>query len=225
MTKIRPLLALGALLACAPAATPRSAPPVNTVETAIAPDAAADTLLADVRALDSSIVVDVRYATTNNFTGAPLPGYLANRAFLRREAAAALARVQRDLRAQGLGLKIYDAYRPVRATLAMVAWTERVHRADLLKDGYIASRSRHNLGLAVDLTLMDLASRKELEMGTPFDTFSPAAHTANATGEAAANRQRLKAAMEREGFTNYDQEWWHYTFDVPHPLRFDRVIQ
>jgi len=225
MTKIRPLLALGALLACAPAATPRSAPPVNTVETAIAPDAAADTLLADVRALDSSIVVDVRYATTNNFTGAPLPGYLANRAFLRREAAAALARVQRDLRAQGLGLKIYDAYRPVRATLAMVAWTETVHRADLLKDGYIASRSRHNLGLAVDLTLMDMASGKELEMGTPFDTFSPAAHTANATGEAAANRQRLKTAMEREGFTNYDQEWWHYTFDVPHPLRFDRVIQ
>ena len=93
MTKIRPLLALGALLACAPAATPRSAPPVNTVDTAIASDAAADTLLADVRALDSSIVVDLRYATTNNFTGVPLPGYLANRAFLRREAASALARV------------------------------------------------------------------------------------------------------------------------------------
>ena len=77
----------------------------------------------------------------------------------------------------------------------------------------------------VDLTLIDLGSGKELEMGTPFDTFSPAAHTANATGEAAANRQRLKAAMEREGFTNYDQEWWHYTLDVANPLRFDRVIQ
>jgi D-alanyl-D-alanine dipeptidase len=225
MTKILPLLALGALLACAPTATSRSAPPVNTPETAIAPDAAADSLLADVRGLDSSIVVELRYATTNNFTGAPLPGYLANRAFLRREAAAALARVERDLRPQGLGLKIFDAYRPVRATLAMVDWTERVHRPDLLKDGYIASRSRHNLGLAVDLTLIDLASGRELEMGTPFDTFSPAAHTANATGEAAANRQRLKAAMEREGFTNYDQEWWHYTFDVRSPLRFDRVIQ
>ncbi len=225
MTKILPLLALGALLSCAPATSSRSAPPVNTAETAIAPDAAADSLLADVRGLDSTIVVELRYATTNNFTGAPLPGYLANRAFLRREAAAALARVERDLRPQGLGLKILDAYRPVRATLAMVDWTQRVHRPDLLKDGYIASRSRHNLGLAVDLTLIDLASGKELEMGTPFDTFSPAAHTANATGESAANRQRLKAAMEREGFTNYDQEWWHYTFDVPNPLRFDRVIQ
>ncbi len=133
--------------------------------------------------------------------------------------------MQRNLRPQGLGIKIFDAYRPVRATLAMVAWTERVNRPDLLKDGYIASRSRHNLGLAVDLTLIELASGRELEMGTAFDTFSAAAHTANATGIAATNRQTLKAAMEREGFVNYDQEWWHFTFTVPNPLRFDRPIR
>jgi D-alanyl-D-alanine dipeptidase len=167
----------------------------------------------------------MRYATPNNFTGAPLPGYLANRAYLRREAAAALVRVQRDLRNQGLGLKIFDAYRPVRATLAMVDWTERVHRPDLLKNGYIASRSRHNLGLAIDLALIDLATGAELEMGTPFDTFSAAAHTANASGGVAANRQKLKTAMEHEGFVNYDQEWWHYSFSVPNPLRFDRPIR
>ncbi len=167
----------------------------------------------------------MRYATANNFTGAPLPGYFANRAYLRREAAAALARVQRDLRRAGLGLKIFDAYRPVRATLAMVDWTERVNRADLLRDGYIASRSWHNLGLAIDLTLIDLATGTELEMGTPFDTFSAAAHTANASGEVAANRQKLKAAMEREGFENYDQEWWHFSFEAPNPLRFDRPIR
>jgi D-alanyl-D-alanine dipeptidase len=210
-------------LACAPRV--RSAPPINTTETAIAPDAVADSLLTDVRTLDSTIVVDLRYATPNNFTGAPLSGYLANRAFLRREAAAALARVQSDLKLQGLGLKIFDSYRPVRATLAMVDWTRRVNREDLLRDGYIASRSRHNLGLAVDLTLIDLGTGRELEMGTPFDTFSPAAHTANATGVTAENRQRLKAAMERRGFTNYDQEWWHYTFDVSNPVRMDKVIQ
>jgi D-alanyl-D-alanine dipeptidase len=219
------------IISCAHPATvhqargPAAAPPINTAETAVAPDAAADTLLTDVRTLDSTIIVDVRYATPNNFTGAPLPGYLANRAFLRREAAVALARVQRDLKGQRLGLKIFDSYRPVRATLAMVDWTERVNRSDLLRDGYIASRSRHNLGLAIDLTLIDLADGKELDMGTPFDTFSAAAHTANATGVAAANRQRLKAAMEREGFVNYDQEWWHFSFDVPNPLRFDRVIR
>ncbi len=221
-SKLR-LLMLVAGLACA--APVRTAPPVNTSESAVAPDAVADTLLTDVRTLDSTIVVDLRYATPNNFTGAPLPGYLANRALLRREAAAALAQVQHDLRDQGLGLKIFDSYRPVRATLAMVDWTQRVHREDLLRDGYIASRSRHNLGLAIDLTLIDRATGRELEMGTPFDTFSAAAHTANATGLAAENRQRLKAAMERRGFLNYDQEWWHFSYDVPNPLRFDKVIR
>jgi D-alanyl-D-alanine dipeptidase len=227
--KLFPLLVGAFLLACAPppvASRPApAAPAINTAETEVAPDAVADTLLADIRSLDSTIVVDMRYATANNFTGAPLPGYLANRAYLRREAAAALARVQRELNRQGLGIKVLDAYRPVRATLAMVDWTARVNRSDLLRDGYIASRSRHNLGLAIDLTLIDLATGLDLEMGTPFDTFSAAAHTANAVGEAAANRQKLKAAMEREGFVNYDQEWWHFSFNVPNPLRFDRPIR
>ena len=228
IARLRALVALITLVGCLPASRPSArpaSPSVNTEETAVAPDAVADTLLAEVIRIDSSIVVDLRYATSNNFTGAPLPGYLANRAYLRRDAAAALARVQRGLRPQGLGIKIFDAYRPVRATLAMVDWTERVNRPDLLKDGYIASRSRHNLGLAIDLTLIELATRRELEMGTPFDTFSAAAHTANASGEAAANRQILKDAMEREGFLNYDQEWWHFSFNVPNPLRFDRPIR
>jgi len=228
IARLRAAIALIALSGCLPASPPAArpaSPPVNTEETAVAPDAVADTLLADVRQIDSSIVVDLRYSTFNNFTGAPLPGYVANRAYLRREAAASLARVQRDLRDQGLGIKIFDAYRPVRATLAMVEWTRRVNRPDLLSDGYIASRSRHNLGLAVDLTLIDLATRRELEMGTPFDTFSSAAHTANASGDVAANRQKLKAAMEREGFLNYDQEWWHFSFNAPNPLRFDRPIR
>jgi len=223
---LRTVVAALSLWGCAPAPPlPAPRPSVNTEESAVAPDAVADTLLAEVRPLDTTLVVELRYATSDNFTGAPLPGYLANRAYLRREAAAAVARVEHDLRSKGLGLKIFDAYRPVRATLAMVDWTERVHRPDLLKDGYIASRSRHNLGLAIDLTLIDLATGRELEMGTPFDTFSAAAHTANAIGIAATNRQQLKAAMEREGFVNYDQEWWHYSFSAPNPVRFDRPIR
>ena len=225
MRKLLAFLLLSIAIACSPQRKIAVAPPVNTAEMEIAPNAVADTLLLDVQSVEPTIVVDLRYATANNFTGAPLPGYDANRAYLRREAASALARVQRDLRPRGLALKIFDAYRPVRATLAMVDWTERVHRTDLLKDGYIASRSRHNLGLAIDLTLIDLATGQELEMGTPFDTFSAAAHTANASGLAAVNRQKLKAAMEAEGFQNYDQEWWHYTFNVPTPLRFDRPIR
>ena len=201
------------------------APPVNTAELPVVPDAAADSLLADVRALAPEIVVDLRYATSNNFTGAPISGYEGNHAYLRSEPAAALARVEHSLASIGLGLKVYDAYRPVRATQAMVDWTKRVNREDLLRDGYIASRSRHNLGLAIDLTLIRLADSAESEMGTPFDTFSLAAHTANATGAAARNRQLLKSAMEREGFVNYDQEWWHFSFALPDQLRFDRVIR
>lgn len=218
-----------ALLAAACVQPPRQAPvipePINTAEAAIAPDRAADSLLVDVRTIEPAIVVDLRYATADNFTGAPLPGYSANRAYLRREAAEALGRVQRSLRAEGLGLKVFDAYRPARATDAMVDWTRRVNRTDLLRDGYIASRSRHNLGVAIDLTLIDLARGAELDMGTPFDTFSAAAHTANASGQVALNRQKLKAVMERAGFANYEQEWWHFSFSVRDPLRFDKIIR
>jgi len=207
----------------APSITPAS-PPVNTGELPTASDAAADSLLADVQALAPGIRVGLRYATANNFTGAPIAGYNGNHAYLRREAAAALARVERRAQAEGLALYVFDAYRPVRATLAMVDWTERVGRQDLIRDGYIASRSRHNLGLAIDLTLVDAATGAFLDMGTPFDTFSSAAHTANATGPVLENRRRLQRLMEAEGFVNYDQEWWHYSYDVPDPVRFDRVI-
>ncbi len=215
-----------AAFACAPATrgVPASAV-VTTAEQAIAPDAAADSLLVDLGTLDPTFVIEMRYATPNNFTGAKLPGYEANRAYLRKEAALALAAVQRSLAGRGLGLKIFDAYRPVRATDEMVRWTRRVNRSDLIADGYIASRSRHNLGAAVDLTLVRLATLEELEMGTPFDTFTAAAHTANATGEAAANRQLLKGAMEAGGFSPYSEEWWHFSFPVEKPLRFDRVIR
>lgn len=231
-SRVRPALLLRALvlctaLGCAPVSGGSIAPPptANTGDLPTASDAAADTLLADVRSLAPEIVVELRYATSNNFTGAPLPGYEGNHAYLRREAAAALARVQRTVAPAGLVLKVFDAYRPVRATLAMVEWTRRAGREDLLRDGYIASRSRHNLGLAIDLTLIRGADSTELEMGTAFDTFSAAAHTANASGDAARNRQLLKSAMERQGFVNYDQEWWHFSFALTEPLRFDRVIR
>jgi zinc D-Ala-D-Ala dipeptidase len=198
---------------------------VNTPELPIAPDSAADSLLLDVQSLDSTIRVDVRYAGSNNFTGAALPGYDAPRALLRREAAQALVRVQRRLRKQGLSLLVFDGYRPVRATMAMVRWADRTGHRALLTDGYIASRSRHNLGLAVDLTIVDAESGSAIDMGTPFDTFSELAHTAHAEGRVLANRRILVRAMEAEGFRNYEKEWWHFSFDVPGALPFDRVIR
>lgn len=178
-------------------------------------------LLADVRDIDSTIRVDARYQRSDNFTGAPLPGYDANRALLRREAAEALGRVQARLSRQGLGLLVYDGYRPVRATLAMVEWAERTGRVALLDDGYIARRSRHNMGVAVDLTVVSRATGAPLDMGTPFDTFDESAHTANATGRVARNRSVLVDAMEAEGFVNYEQEWWHFSYPVENPVPFD----
>jgi D-alanyl-D-alanine dipeptidase len=192
---------------------------------AVAPDAMADSLLVDVRSVDSTIQVDARYATPANFTGAPLPGYEAPRALLRREAAGALARVQRRLRTGDLGLRVFDGYRPVRATQAMVAWAESTDRRALLDSGYIARRSRHNLGVAVDLTLVDLATGTELPMGTPFDTFTEAAHTANAEGRVLRYRRLLVQVMESEGFTNYEREWWHFSYNVAAAVPFDRVIR
>jgi len=208
-------------------AKPARAQAVSDSGPPVAPDSVARILLADVRSLDSTIIVETRYATTNNFTGAVLPGYEANRAFLRREAAEALARVERRLGTEGMGLKVFDGYRPVRATLGMVDWARRTGQMHLIKNGYIASHSRHNLGLAVDLTLVDRsAGGQEVDMGTPFDTFSPAAHYANATGSILQHRQLLRSAMEAEGFKQYEQEWWHYSFEVPGPpVAFDMVVR
>ncbi len=194
---------------------------------AIAPTGVADTLLADLRLGDSTIVIEARYATANNFTGAPLPGYGPNRIYLRREAAAALARAQRRLASGGMGLKVFDGYRPVRATLAMVEWARRTGQMHLIDDGYIASRSRHNLGLAVDLTLVDWSvGGREVDMGTPYDTFSAQAHWANATGRTLRYRQLLRQVMEAEGFRQYDLEWWHYSYEVPgEPVAFDVEVR
>lgn len=217
------IIALAAAGGCV--AHPGAAVVPATPAADVAHDSLASRYLVDVREAEPTIVVEARYATANNFTGAPLPGYEANRVLLRREAAAALARAHRRALAEGYSLKVFDGYRPVRATLAMVDWTERTGRQDLIRDGYIAARSRHNLGLAIDVTLVGARDGRELEMGTPYDSFSEAAHTANASGVAAANRARLLRLLSAEGFTNYDKEWWHFSYEAPDPLRFDVVIR
>ena len=197
-----------------PASAPASAPRVTEVETEDLPvsrDRGAP--LVDVRTVDPTIRVELKYATADNFTGTPLPGYVGRHALLRPAAAQALARAQAALRAEGVGLLVYDAYRPVRASRAMVEWARRTGHLDLVRRGYVAVRSRHNLGVAVDLTLCDLASGRPLDLGTAYDAFSTKVHTANATGAALANRRRLAAAMTAAGFAPYDKEWWHFAYD------------
>jgi len=180
---------------------------------------AAQDLPAMVRVTEAAPGVrqDVRYATADNFTGAPLPGYETAAALLRPESAASLARVQRRLEAQGLGLLVYDAYRPVRATLGMVEWAERTGNEWVLDEGYVARRSNHNRGNTVDLTIVRLDSGQPLDMGTAWDHFGEASHTANATGDVLRNRRLLLDAMAAEGWRNYDQEWWHFTYGAGEP--------
>jgi D-alanyl-D-alanine dipeptidase len=168
--------------------------------------------LVDVTTYAPSVRTDLRYATADNFTGARLPGYCKPIAVLRRPAAQALGRVERRLNASGLGLLVYDAYRPARATRAMVRWAERTNNEWVLTQGYVARRSNHNQGAAIDLTLVRASDGRPLTMGTDYDAFTTRSHTANARGTALKNRLTLKRAMERAGFRNYRREWWHYDF-------------
>jgi D-alanyl-D-alanine dipeptidase len=168
--------------------------------------------LVDVRTYAPGIELDLRYATANNFTGARLPGYCKPIAVIRSPAARALGDVQRRLNRAGLELRVYDAYRPVRATRAMVRWAQRTGNRWVLDQGYVARRSNHNQGAAIDLTLVRTRDGKPLGMGTAYDSFTTKSHTANASGAALKNRLALKRAMEAEGFRNYRREWWHYDF-------------
>lgn len=163
--------------------------------------------LLDLGAFLPAVVIDVRYATTNNFMKQVL--YPVGKAWLRRPAAVALREVQNELKAWGLGLKIFDGYRPYRITEKM--W-EPIRNPDFVADP--ARGSRHNRGAAVDLTLVELATGRELEMPTPYDDFTPRArHDFNdLPPEAIANRARLRDVMSRHGFDPLPSEWWHYDF-------------
>jgi D-alanyl-D-alanine dipeptidase len=162
----------------------------------------------------SGVKIDIRYHTADNFTGAPLVGYGAAGAWLLEEPAKALQAVAQSLESKGLGLLVYDAYRPRRGTLAMVAWAQRTSQVHLLDGGYIARRSGHNHGHTVDLTLYELATGQALDMGTPWDTLTEASHTRRATGQALDNRLLLKTAMEAEGWGYYFREWWHFRYPM-----------
>ncbi len=165
--------------------------------------------LVDVHRHGPGIAVDLVYRTARNLTGRPLPGYCRNWGLLRRPAARALGRVQRYLHRRGLGLLVLDAYRPARGTRALVRWARRSGRPDLVGT-YIARRSRHNTGTAVDLTLVRASDGRRLEMGSGYDDLSPRAHTGNARGRALRNRLTLQRAMERFGYHAYWREWWHF---------------
>lgn len=196
------------------------------------------------------IIVDMRYATARNFTGRRVPGYRANRCILAAPVARALARVQAAVARDGLVLKVYDCYRPTQAVAAFMRWAgrgggatkyyyPRIARQRIIPLGYIARRSSHSRGTAIDLTLVrrngPAAARKgakprgtsciapapepapaSLDMGTSWDCFDVKSHTRHRqiTREAWANRRRLLGAMNAQGFRNYKREWWHFSMSL-----------
>lgn len=171
--------------------------------------------LVDLEQAARGIRLDIRYATARNITRRRLPGYCRPWAYLARAPALALGQVQRDLRRRGLGLLVFDGYRPARATRALVRWDARHNGGRGVREGYIARRSNHNRGAAVDLTLVDRETGRRLDLGS-FDTLGGSSHTRNARGRRLRNRLTLVRAMERRGFRNYPREWWH--FDHPRGL-------
>ena len=196
MKLVGALLLAGALAAWAEAPVPIRDPQAPAVRE-----------LVDLAKLDAGFRFDLRYATPDNFTKTTL--YPVAKGYLHRTAADALVKVQRELAAQGLGLKIFDAYRPLSVQQKM--W-------DLIRDDRYVSNpalnaGRHTRGTAIDLTLID-RDGKELPMPTPYDDFSERAHreAKGIPADAARNSKLLEAAMLKHGFLPYPFEWWHFDF-------------
>lgn len=189
-----------------------------------------------------SIALEMRYFGTNNFVGAKVDGYEAEKCILSKSATLALRKVQEELQKKGLGIKIYDAYRPQRAVDHFRRWARNlkdtltkqqfypdVAKKDLFKLEYIATKSRHSSGSTVDITIIDLETKKELDMGSSYDFFGKISwvNYKELTKTQLENRQLLQSIMLKHGFRNYPQEWWHFTLRGE-PFKnqyFDFIIQ
>ena len=186
--------------------------------------------------------VNLRYRGSDNFMGKPIDGYEGNRLILTHVAAAALAKVQDALRPMGLSLLVYDGYRPQRAVNHFARWARDpddevnkaqyypdVDKSELFARGYIADKSGHTRGSAIDLTLVDAATGEALDMGTRWDFLGPESWPdyAGVNAQQRANRMLLSALMTANGFTVYPQEWWHfYLAAEPFPdTYFDFVVR
>ena len=173
-------------------------------------------------------ILEIRYYSTYNFVGDRIDGYEQPTALLTREAALALREVSDDLVQRGYRLKIFDAYRPQKAVSHFVRWAQDtadvrmkpyfypdLEKKDIIPQHYIAEHSGHSRGSTVDLTLFDMATQQDLDMGGTFDFFGEKSHPDYAgAGEAQhANRMLLQGLMLRHGFRPLDSEWWHFTLE------------
>jgi D-alanyl-D-alanine dipeptidase len=180
--------------------------------------------------------LEVRYFGEDNFVGAPVDGYHAAKIYVTEATANALLAVQAELAEFGLGLKVFDAYRPQQAVDHFVRWAKalndtkmksiyypQVAKENLFRDGYIAERSGHSRGSTVDLTIVDLGSGEELDMGSSWDFFDPKSwrNSMQVSAQSRANRNLLATVMSKHGFTGLKEEWWHFTLiDEPFPQSY-----
>ncbi|RKF02999.1 D-alanyl-D-alanine dipeptidase [Tenacibaculum lutimaris] len=183
-----------------------------------------------------TIQSELRYCYNNNFMGVPVNGYEENTLIATTATAKALKKVQDELALKKLGLKIYDAYRPQTAVNHFVKWARvmsdtimkkqyypEVNKRHLFKKGYISSKSGHSRGSTVDLTIINLETGEELDMGSPYDFFGVSSHITyeNLSDHQKENRQLLQTVMKKHGFRSYSKEWWHFTLrGEPFPKTF-----
>ena len=179
-----------------------------------------------IKTIVPTIELELRYAGNNNFIGKPIDGYKKAKGITSLQTAMALKKIQLALYKKNLGLKLYDAYRPQQAVNHFVRWAKKlsdtlqkqafyptVKKENLFKEKYIASKSGHSRGSTVDITLINLSSKKELDMGSSYDFFGKISWVSNKqlSKKQLKNRRLLQKVMKKYGFNNYPQEWWHFT--------------
>ena len=228
------LLTLTMLAGCQAGTTETTADTVAVTEQQtgeVSPDDASDFVLLTDAVPDA--ILEIRYYSTYNFVGDRIDGYEQPTALLTKEAAAALKEVSDDLIEQGYRLKIFDAYRPQKAVTRFMNWAKDIDdtrmkayfypeldKSVLFDQGYIAEKSGHSRGSTVDLTLFDMTTEKEVDMGGTFDYFGELSHPdyTDITDEQYRNRMILREAMLAHGFKPLVEEWWHFTLeDEPYP--------
>lgn len=175
----------------------------------------------------NDVDIDIRYSNDNNFIGKKINGYNQSSAIGTKELALALQEIQNDLKHFGYGVKIFDAYRPQKAVSHFSRWSTNddvlmkdlfypnIEKRDLFKKGYIASRSGHSRGSTIDLTIINLKTKEELDMGTSYDFFGIESSYgySGLTYEQNSNRLLLYSVMKKYGFKSLKSEWWHFTLE------------
>ena len=191
--------------------------------------------------IDSTIIVDLKYNTKSNFTGKIVRGYKSNTAILSNEASNALINAQNDFKKLGYSLILFDAYRPQSAVDFFFEWSKdlndtinknsyypNINKSQLFAQGYIAKKSGHSRGSTVDVSLLDLSTMKQIDMGSIYDYFGIRSSTfyPNISDSQKNNRMILYNVMINNGFKNYSKEWWHFTLEnEPFQEYFNFLVQ